>query len=149
MGIVILLFSVYTYFFAVRKFKTPPLNVTGDPGAKLFPTFALILMGIGAVGLIFQKKPEGKPFMQKDEYKRLALLAGSFVVYAAALYLLGFIPATLIMLFVVMSFMAGNARLSLAVRVLYSNIVTAVLFFVFTYVLHFVLPRGLLFSNFV
>ena len=147
LGIGILLFSVIVYA-AIQRFQSPPMNITGDPGAKLFPAFGVLLMVIGGIGLILQKKQENKPFMQKDEYKRLLLLTAAFVVYAAGLWLVGFLAATVIMLWIVMGFMAGEQKLRQIIRILYSVLVTAVLYLVFTNVLHFKLPAGLVWSLF-
>lgn len=131
---------------AIQRFQSPVMNITGDPGAKLFPAFGALLMAIGAIGLLFQKKQEDKPFMKKEELKRLLLLATVFIVYAAALYLVGFLAATVIMLWIVMGLMAGDRKLNPVVRILYSILVTVVLYYVFVNVLHFKLPNGLLWN---
>lgn len=147
LGIGVLVLSIICVV-AIQQFPDPVMNVTGDPGARLFPTFGVILMAIGGAGLIFQKNQNTKAFMEKAEYKRLLLLTVTLVVYAAALYLAGFLLSTVVMLWVVMGFMAGDKKLKMIIRAPYSLIVTAVLYLAFTNILHYQLPAGLIFSLF-
>lgn len=128
----------------VSRFAKPVLNSIGDPGPKLFPVLGIILVVSGSVGLLLQKKDDSASFMNKEETRRLLLLAASYVLYAVGLYLIGFIISTPIMLFLVMKLMAQDKKLKLPVRIIYSVVITAILYSVFTYVLKFKLPVGVL-----
>lgn len=146
-GIAFLVFSAVVWV-TVQGFPEPVVNSTGDPGPRLFPTLGVLFMGAGSIGLIFQKGARSQPFMKKEEYRRLLWLAVGFLLYTAALFGLGFLVATPVMLFVVMGLMAQGKKLNLVIRLAYSAVITAVLYTLFSNLLRYKLPTGALWRLF-
>lgn len=145
LAVVLLLFAAVVYGI-ITTFPLPVINATGDPGPRLFPTLGVLLVAAGSIGLLLQKEQTSAPFMSKPETKRLLLLAGGYIAYAAGLWALGFLLVTPVMLYLVMGLMAQGKPLKLVVRIIYSVGITAVLYWVFTYLLKFKLPGGFLFG---
>jgi putative tricarboxylic transport membrane protein len=129
----------------------PQLSL-GDPlGPQIFPS--LIAMGLAVSGgllliEVFRKKPstvpaEDAPQRQSSRYEYL-LLAGITVwtaAYYAAFESVGYIVATLVYLFGLLSvFQRGRWILNL----IYACAFTAVVYLLFGHLLHVVLPAGIL-----
>ncbi|MBQ4435904.1 MAG: tripartite tricarboxylate transporter TctB family protein [Clostridia bacterium] len=130
-----------TYFIKVAKMAVS----MGDPGPKVFPTVAGVLLVICGLGLIFKKKTEEKVFMTKEQWLRVLWLFLAFVGYLVLLYVGGFIIATPILLFVMMTMFAGEKKPSILVRVLYSACCTGVIYLLFAVLLKTNVPMGILF----
>lgn len=117
-----------------------------EPGPRLFPMIACILLIICGLGLIFQKQAESETFLTKEQAKRLFILLGAFILYCVGLYFVGFVIMTPILLFVTMSMFAGEKNLSLIVKLVYSVGLTALIYLVFVVFLKTNVPMGLLFK---
>lgn len=125
--------------------KIPESSISiGEPGPRLFPMIGSVLILIGGIGLVFQKAPETEPFMSKLEFRRLGQLSVVFVLYAVALYLLGFVAATPIMLYITMSMFAGTREVSKIIKFVYSFAITIMIYIVFYKLLALGLPQGLI-----
>lgn len=123
-----------------------PLNAASaaEPGPRLFPMIASVLLIICGLGLIFQKQKDYEPFLTKEQRMRLGALLAVFILYCVGLHFLGFLIATPIMLFVTMTMFLSGQKLSSVTRVIYSVGVTAVIYVVFVIVLKTNIPLGLL-----
>lgn len=127
------------------QIKVPESSINiGEPGPRLFPMIGCALILFGSIGLMLQKGKAAEPFMTKGQVNRMVQLSGLFILYIGALYLLGFTVSTPIMLFVSMTMFAGNKKVPLWVKVIYSVLITAAIYLVFGKVLALALPKGLI-----
>lgn len=132
---------VGTYFIKVAKMAVS----MGDPGPKVFPAVAGGLLVICGLGLFFKKQEDEKVFMTKVQWLRVLRLFLAFVGYLVLLYVGGFIIATPILLFVMMTMFAGEKMPSVLVRVLYAVCCTGVVYLLFVVLLKTNVPMGILF----
>ena len=123
-----------------------PVNAASstEPGPRLFPMIASVLLIVCGLGLIFQKQKDYEPYLTKEQWIRLGALLAAFILYCAGLHFLGFVAATPIMLFTAMTMFLGGQKLSPVIRVVYSVGVTAVIYVVFVIVLKTNIPLGML-----
>jgi hypothetical protein len=122
-------------------------------GPELFPNIAsggLILCGLG---LILRKgkgkeKEEGKeeeekkPFFSREGWIRVMKLSLALIAYPFILDYLGFIIASLYLLYITTTLFDLEKKLSLVKKIIFSVIVTAAAFLFFDYVLNLMLPSG-------
>ncbi len=144
-GLVSLLLGVITligtYYVKVAKMAVS----MGDPGPKVFPTVAGVLLVICGLGLIIKNQKEEKPFMTKEQWLRVLWLFLAFVGYLVLLYVGGFVIATPVLLFVMMTMFAGEKRPSVLIRVIYSVACTGIIYLLFFVMLKTNIPMGMLF----
>ncbi len=119
-----------------------------EPGPKLFPMSASVILIACGLGLMLQKQKDYDAYLTKEQVKRLGILFGVFVLYCVGLHFLGFVIATPILLFITMTMFAGKKELSLIVRLIYSIGLTAVIYLTFVVALKTNIPAGLLFGLF-
>ena len=130
-----------TYFIKVSKMAVS----MGDPGPKVFPYVAGVLLVICGLGLFFKKSTDAKVFMTKQQWLRVLALFLAFAGYILLLYLAGFVIATPVLLFVMMTMFAGEKKPSILVRILYAMISTGVIYLLFVVLLKTNVPMGILF----
>lgn len=118
-----------------------------ETGPRLFPYISSAGMVICGIGLVFQKSKEtdAKPFMRKAEWVRLAKITAVLIVYAAALYALGYIISTPLAFFALMKILSSGKKISVIKLIIVSLFMTALLYILFEKALLVVLPRGILF----
>ena len=144
-GLVSLLLGAVT-LIGTYSIKVAKMAVSmGDPGPKVFPTVAGVLLLICGLGLIFKKKQEEKVFMTKAQWLRVLWLFLAFVAYLGLLYVGGFIIATPILLYVMMTMFAGEKKPSILTRVIYSAGCTGIIYLLFAVLLKTNVPMGMLF----
>jgi len=117
---------------------------SSEPGPRLFPMLASILLVICGIGLLIKTPGEDTVFLTKEQWKRYGKLFLAFLAYYAGLYLVGFVVSTPIILFVMMTMFAGPKKPSLVIRLLYSVGIALILFLAFEKLFKFPLPSGLL-----
>ena len=117
----------------------------GDPGPLVFPYVAGGLLTICGIGLFFKSHAEEPVFMSRQQWMRVATLFAAFVGYVVLLYFFGFVPATPVLLFAMITMFSGEKKISILVRILYSVIVTAIIFLFFVTFLKTNIPQGILF----
>jgi hypothetical protein len=116
----------------------------GDPGPKVFPSVAGVLLVICGIGLLVRREENEPVFMTKSQWMRLLALFLVFVGYVVLLYFIGFVGATTILLFVMMTMFSGAEKLSIPVRLVYAIAVTAVIYLLFAVMLKTNVPKGIL-----
>jgi hypothetical protein len=131
----------------------PDSNLEGDPGPKYFPLFSAILIIGSSLALILKKTDEAaKPFLNKTQWKRLAVMFCVIAGYAFVMWLLGYVISTIITLYYVNYLFCereGVNTKSSAYRIktaVYSITITVIIYFVFHKGLQMILPQGLLFK---
>ena len=129
--------------------RLPNSNMANDIGPRAFPYITsgiLILTGV----TIFFKKPSGeaKPFFKHGalSVKRFIAIWVVLILYVAAMNFFGF-PIPTVAVLMTMCLMFGKdpehgVNIKPVQAVIYSVIVTVVLYVVFTVVLHLRLPIG-------
>ncbi|MDR1210713.1 MAG: tripartite tricarboxylate transporter TctB family protein [Spirochaetaceae bacterium] len=135
-------------FFTLLSLQLPPSRMPEDIGPKVFPIIACSIMILCGTGLIIQKTDEAKegekrkPFFSKLEWKRFLVLLGAYILYFVLLYTVGFIPATLIAMFIVSTLFSEGRKEAVWKRIVFSVIVTTFIYIAFYRGLGLRLPLG-------
>lgn len=143
LSIIMLVLSVVVIIGAS---KLPVSNLQRDPGPAFFPYFLSVIMIIASVILFFQKSKDEKPFMTKDEYKRMFILFGLFIVYAVLFYLLGVYRTVPLVLLSLCYLFSRGRKLPFWKLLIYTAVAWAFIYILFKYVIVMAMPKGLLFS---
>ena len=131
---------VGTFYIKVAKMAVS----MGDPGPRVFPAVAGGLLVLCGLGLLLKKDEPQELFMTKQQWMRVLRLFLAFVGYVLLLYLFGFVVATPVLLFVMMTMFSGENPVSIPVRVIYAVAVTAVIYVLFVVMLKTNVPKGIL-----
>ena len=116
----------------------------GDPGPKVFPIIAGVLLIICGLGLILKKHTEEPVFLTTEQWFRLLKLAVTFIVYAVALKFIGFVISTPVLLYVTMTLFDGEKQARTLSKVIYCAAVTAILYLLFVVCFKTNIPTGVL-----
>lgn len=119
---------------------------SADPGPKLFPymcTIALLICGIGK--FITSKEGKASKGLSFREWKKAGLIIGFSVLYLALMYLLGYIPSTLIAGAGYVWLMRGKNKIKPVVLIIFTVVMTVVIYLVFSQLLGIRMPTGILF----
>ncbi len=144
LGIVSVLFAVLIAgltFFTVD----PKIRIAGDPGSQIFPYGAALIFALAGSRLIMRKAAKKDPiFLTAGQWKRLFILFFAFAVYVFLIWLIGFLTATMIMLFGISTMFASKKGVPLTQRILYAVGMTLVAYGIFRYGLKVMLPSGII-----
>lgn len=116
-----------------------------DPGPKLFPIFACVILIICGLGLILQRQSDDAPPMDRAALVRGVSMAVLLGFYALALWLVGFHAASLLAVFGLYWIIAGPKRRVWWRGMIYAGAVTLGVHLLFATALGAFLPRGVLF----
>lgn len=140
LGIILL---VYSQYIVVRP------NLT-EPGGRLFPQITGVGMIICGLGMAFYRKPKeqknDKPFMAKDELKRLLLFFAVLVIYFYCVKYIGYLLSSAGFCFSIILLLKRNLKVSIALSVIISIAVSLIIYFLFYYGFNIYLPKGELFN---
>jgi hypothetical protein len=143
-GAVSLLLGIVTLIATYKIKVSPTVASSGEPGPRLFPYIAGAILVLCGIGLLVQKSAESEPFLTKEQTKRLWTLFALFILYCVGLNFLGFVISTPIMLFITMTLFAGENKLKLWAKLLYSVGITAVIYLLFVVLFKTNIPSGTL-----
>lgn len=120
---------------------------TGVPGPGLWPGLIAAMMVLAAICLLVKSlrmKPEEDTTLEllTDGTKRVYVTMAILVVYVALLGVVGFIPCTIVMLYVFINWFAKKKPV---ITLLISVISTLVVYCVFKYVLNVPVDFGLIY----
>ena len=119
----------------------------GDPGPKVFPMISAVLFLVCGVAVFLQKSdPKEKPFLTKEQWKRLGILFAVLIAYALLMYVFGFLISTMITLFVICTLFAGDTKVPWWVRVLYGVVLGFLVWYMLEKAFMVPLPAGILFE---
>jgi len=147
LGIILIVVAV---FFGALTMGIAKSTLQGDPGPKVFPATACIMIGL--CGLFLFAKPErkeGKRYLSPEEWKRLAVLYGLYLLYWALLWLVGYRVAIPVILFLVSTLFARGTNTKPVKTLLYTVVLSAVIYVIYIVVMESRLPEGILFEKFL
>lgn len=139
-------FILFLSFFIFYKTKDFDKIVSKAPGAGFWPRILAIVLIILSVLLFIEtllkekKASSDAPFEFKSKaMKRVYIMIGIFVIYALILYLGGFVIASLLFIPAVMYLLGERNKKKLLGA---SVIITGIVYFLFTILLHITLPQS-------
>jgi putative tricarboxylic transport membrane protein len=136
-GLIVLLAAVVA--FEARTFVVSFLT---DPlGARAIPLFVAALLGLGGILVALRPEPESD-WPNRRVWRVIALSVMSFLLYAALLYPVGFVVATIAEVFVLAMLFGGPPLKSLVGAGVFSGL----LYLLFAYLLGLSLPVGAVFQ---
>ena len=144
LGITSILLSAVAFIMISRMAAAFSL-APKDPGPRLYPSISAGLIGIFGIAVLLDRE-ETKEFLQKNQWGRLFLLYGIFVIYAIGIYFLGFLYPSVLMLFATCTLFAGEKKVPLWIRVAYAVVLGIAVTYAFQSVFSVPMPKGLLFK---
>lgn len=140
-----ILFLVGLAYF-IAACNLPTTAISGGIGSAFFPQMSSVGLMVCAVGVFFSKSNGKEPTLSKVEFKRCAIYFGILLAYVATVWLVGFVPATLVFCYISVSVMAPDGiKIAPWKRACFSIGVTAVTYLLFVKVFYLMLPTGKLF----
>lgn len=139
---------VYILLTATMEVNKNAANAGTSP--RFFPYIAgisLLICGSGILirsFMVMTKETKNKNFFSKKEWTLVGYLAGVLIAFPLVLKYLGFIPASLIVVFALSYLFSMNQNIKLLNKIIYTIVVTASVYCIFTYLLKVRLPEGLL-----
>lgn len=129
--------SVYAHFL-------PPSGTEGDIGPAIFPYIAAgMLIVCGIILIIRKEKTKATPFFTESiQVKRFLIIVAVYIAYGIMLWAFGFLISTPIACFVLCRMMSGSRKGCLWKQILFSIVVTAVVYYCFYTLLSLKLPAG-------
>ena len=124
----------------------------GDPGSRLFPLIGAAIMFICGLAIIIKPGSEEKKFLTKEQWKSAGLIFGVYCLCAILFWLVGFMIAVPIILFIVTFLFQGQSRPDdpkskrLIRSIIYAVIAGAALYVIYVIGLQADLPKGLIFG---
>lgn len=152
LGVIVVLIAA---FFALYTNSLGSTNYVGDPGPKMFPFIGCGIMAICGILLIVRpsKGTQGQ-FLTRDQLLHALLLFGIYVLYLVLLWIVGYtvtIPIILFIISMMFSFVSdekASMKKRIITNLIYSIVISAVLYLVFVVVLESQLPKGIIWALF-
>ncbi len=138
-GIVILILGGA---YLIEGIRIPPAAF-GDPlGPRIFPTILGISMAACGASLLIKPEPRGaQPILVRRSFVRVLILCALLLLYAISLPWLGYLLATLLLVWMAALIMGERSFIK---GLVVSAVFSAGIFFLFTRVLTIPLPLGFL-----
>ena len=147
LGVFCILFAALIAYLSMQLKAT---GYEGDPGPKMFPMIGSVIMAICGIALIVAPEKEAKVFLTKTQWKAALGLFGVYVLLAVLLWLLGFMFAVPIVLFIVtfmlskLSVKDATVKHRLLISLIFGVVGGAVLYLAYIVGLKAQMPTGLL-----
>ena len=145
-GIVGLLGCAF-FLVYIQKIKMPPKLL--EPGPRLLPYVAVIIIALSSVALIIQgikdRDKEEKPYFPKGGIKKITKSFIMLCIYAVMLNFFGFLISTPFATFAFIYDLKGENKIKPHPSAIIAIVVTAVLYLMFVYGFQVRLPSGKLF----
>lgn len=145
-GIAIIIIAIIMLILT-SLIEIPGLASSGDIGSKFFPSFAsigLLLCGIGIV-ITGKAEPDAEPFFPEGGLKRAVILIGVLLVYVLLLQYVGFLISSPILLYAMITLLAGDTKIKPIPKIIFSIVMTVAMYWFFVKLLSILLPNGVLF----
>ena len=149
MGLSGILFSAFLFY---QIEKIPERLVSNEPGPKLFPYIAAggILI-CSVLSMIFDGRAEGKremkQFLDKNGWKKLAVLLSEIILFGFAMHFIGFWITSMAGMFVFILTLKGDKKINYIFAVLLSIFLGSLCYWGFTKGFMIPLPKGALWSG--
>lgn len=157
--IIALIFLAFIGWWTYLTYKLPGSTMFGEPGPRFFPFMVLGFMTFLTILLFFlkgKKKTEEAVILKdendeviieieaEEEHSMLNVIKfyGIFLGVIGLVYLLGFVPGTIIGLTVMLGLIGWKI---FPRAILFSSTVVVVVYFLFKVLMHIPLPQGKLF----
>ncbi len=134
------------FMFNTGNIKSPTDLV--DPGPRIMPYIAEVMMIICGAGVIFESlkdKKEEKQYLSKEGWKRLGIIFFILIAYAVCLSIFGFIASTPFMFVVLMQLLNADGFQAWPKVIVISVVLTALIYAAFVLGFQVQLPKGSLF----
>ncbi len=134
------------FMFNTGNIKIPTALV--DPGPRLMPYIAEIMMMICGAGVVYESlkdKSEDKQYLSKEGWKRLGLIFSILIAYAIAISFFGFLVSTPFMFAILMQLLNSEGFQPWPKVIILSIVLTAFIYLVFAKGFQVSLPKGSLF----
>ncbi len=144
-GIGFILVAMF-FMFNTGSIKVP--NDLIDPGPRVLPYIAEIMMMICGAGMVFESlkdKTEESAYLTKESWKKLFVIFSLLIVYAIALGFVGFIIATPFMFVILMQMLNSDGFQPWPKVIVISLILTLLIYLAFAKGFQVSLPKGSLF----
>ena len=147
LGVFCILFAVLITYLSLQLRAT---GYKGDPGPKMFPIIGGVIMAICGILLIVAPEKDGKRFLTWAQWKAAFGLFGMYVGLALMLWLLGFMVAVPVALFIItfmlsrLSAKDATVKHRLLISLIYGVVGGAVLYLAYVVGLKTQMPAGLL-----
>ena len=147
LGVFCIVFAALIIYLSLQLKAT---GYEGDPGPKMFPIIGSVIMAICGIALIVAPEKQAKVFLTKQQWKAAFGLFGMYVVLALLLWLLGFMFAVPIVLFIVtfmlskLSVKDSTVKHRLIISIIYGVVGGAVLYLAYVKGLKAQMPTGVL-----
>lgn len=135
-------------FFAFMAQSIRLIPNASEPGTRVFPYFAMIIIALSSIGLIIdslRSKEPAKKYFSEGGVKRAAFGFLLAVLYGVGLTYLGFLVSTPFATAAFIWTLKGQSKVKPWVVAIISIVVTAVLYASFVYGFQVKLPNGSLF----
>lgn len=121
-----------------------------EPGPRLLPYVAILLVAMSSIALIIksvkERAVEEKPYFPKGGVKKITKSFLMLVIYAIAMNWLGFLITTPFATLAFIYDLKGSSKVRLVSAVVISVLVTAALYALFVIGFQIKLPAGILFE---
>jgi len=146
-GLVLVLIGVLVAIVTSSLKITMKLS-PGDPGPRLFPYIAGIGLIICGAGVLFSKEHDKKMLiLNKDQWLKFLFLLVVLACYQICLKIFGFLVSTPIMSCILVYILKKQDKVKKLSVVLFSVILTCVIYIAFVKLLSIILPVGLIFGG--
>lgn len=120
----------------------PQSSMVGDIGPRAFPYISAGILIMCGTGLCITGRKQPQVYYTKEQVGRLVLIFGVVLCYVAVMYYLGYMIATVAGLYALCTLFSKGKDIRLWKRLVFSVVLTGVLYVVFTSVFAIPLPAG-------
>lgn len=133
-------------FIMTNQFKMP--FSFSYPGPKALPriaAFGFVVCGAGVFLEGCKKAAEEKPFMTKEGWIKIFMAMAVLAVYVFAASLVGYLITTPFVTYALTTLFAKGSSSTLKGRIIFSVLLSIIIYVIYTYVFGLSLPSGALF----
>lgn len=137
---------------AILTMQLKPSLYEGDPGPRMFPMFASVILAVCGIGLLVTQEKEQGAFLTKAQWKSAGKLFSLYIAFVLLLWLFGFIIAVPVVLFVLtfvlsrLSVKDAPLKKRLLMSAVFGIVGGAVLYLAYVVGLDAQMPKGLIFK---
>ena len=104
LGIFCILFAALITYLSMQLRAT---GYEGDPGPKMFPLIGAVILALCGISLVVKQGEPGKAFLTPTQWKAAGKLFAVYIVFVVLFWLLGFIGAVPLVLFIITFMLSG------------------------------------------